>query len=81
VDSNQKPPGLLGGVHRVERAVPPSSPHQPKTAIRELRASDASPLGGRRCLDVPPTGYTARLNSDGLTALGAHLEPSAGEDE
>jgi hypothetical protein len=24
---------------------------------------DASPLGGRGCLDVPPTGYTATANS------------------
>ena len=25
---------------------------------------DPDPDGGRRCLDVPLTGYTARLNSD-----------------
>src|SRR5487761_20394 len=33
-----------------------------------LSAVDARPDqagGGRRCLDVPPTGYTTRLNSDG----------------
>ena len=79
MDSNQKPPGLPGGVHRVERAVPPPSPHRPKTAIRELRASDSSPLGGRRCLDVAISGTTTAQRNVGRALLEGHsrLEPTA----
>jgi hypothetical protein len=30
----------------------------------ELEGVDSDPGGGRRCLEVPPTGYTATANSN-----------------
>jgi DNA-directed RNA polymerase subunit RPC12/RpoP len=68
------------GVHHVAWAAPPlRSSARPggsrnvasnrmwisKTAILQAAGADSNPRGGgRRCLDVPLTGYTARLNSD-----------------
>ncbi|MHB8611229.1 MAG: hypothetical protein ACYDAL_02215 [Candidatus Dormibacteraceae bacterium] len=38
-------------------------------AIHKLRAQDSNRRGGRRCLDVPPTGYTVRADSISHPAL------------
>src|SRR5450759_4696072 len=54
------------GVHRVEgpaRLLLPTS-NLKQLVLRALGAGLGPRAGGRRCLDVPLTGYTARLNSD-----------------
>ena len=56
------------------RAVP--LPTSPKTGDLRACAPESDPGGGgRRCLDVPPTGYTAPLNSNDLgSGVGAPID-------